>query len=167
MANSLIFVYGTLKRSFPNHYLIEDLISSNDAVSLPSTFRTVLPFPLVLGPLSIPFLLNLPGSGHRVRGELYSVSARGLARLDELEGVASGHYERLPVQVESSSSRDAAAAEAYFGHRSFAEEMWRKCGEAAVEEYEETDAGRYVKTGDRSDGFNLLEKIHHYLASVD
>ncbi|XP_022858963.1 putative gamma-glutamylcyclotransferase At3g02910 [Olea europaea var. sylvestris] len=119
---SLIFTYGTLKRGFHNHALIEDLMRTCDAVYL-GNYSTVESFPLVVGPHGIPYLINLPGSGHRVRGELYSVSSnRGLARLDELERVDDGHYERLPVEVTAGDGRDKVVAvevDAYFAHRRF------------------------------------------------
>nr|POE73996.1 putative gamma-glutamylcyclotransferase [Quercus suber] len=102
---------------------MQSLIDQNDAVFL-STHVTLLlhSYPLVCGPNGIPYLINLPGSGHRVKGELYSVSTHGLGRLDELKGTALGHYERLPIQTQ-------AEAEAYYAHRSFGEELWEKNGE--------------------------------------
>ncbi|CAD6335145.1 unnamed protein product [Miscanthus lutarioriparius] len=100
---TLVFTYGTLKRGFSNHRLLEELSASGDA-TLVGPAVTSARLPLVCGPYRVPFLLNLPiGAGaaaHRVRGEAYAVTACGLARLDELEGVATGHYERLPVEVE-------------------------------------------------------------------
>ncbi|KAJ1443124.1 Gamma-glutamylcyclotransferase, AIG2-like [Sesbania bispinosa] len=39
------------------------------------------------------------GSDQAVHGELYSVSARSLARMDELEGSSRAHYERLPIKL--------------------------------------------------------------------
>ncbi|TYI16521.1 hypothetical protein ES332_A08G261000v1 [Gossypium tomentosum] len=93
---SLIFTYGTLKRGFSNHVLLQDLMRTGDAV-FKGSYQTVEKYPLVCGPYRVPFLLNLPGSGHRVTGELYAVSSRGLARVDELEGTSRGHYERLPI----------------------------------------------------------------------
>ncbi|KAK9052951.1 hypothetical protein SSX86_029581 [Deinandra increscens subsp. villosa] len=141
---TLIFSYGTLKRGFPNHPLMEDLASHNDAVFI-GPYVTDLKLPLVLGPYGVPFLLNLPGSSrHRVRGELYSVSDSGLRRLDELEGITRGHYERLPITLRSESG-GVTEAEAYFGHRSFAEEMWRRNGEEGYDCYSEELAKEYVR----------------------
>ncbi|KAH7298237.1 hypothetical protein KP509_25G033100 [Ceratopteris richardii] len=57
-------------------------------------------FPLVCGPFQVPFLLASPSpAGHHVRGELYQVDAVAISRLDELEGVSKGHYERRPIEV--------------------------------------------------------------------
>ncbi|KAL8266792.1 hypothetical protein R6Q59_004136 [Mikania micrantha] len=141
---TLIFSYGTLKRGFANHKLMMDLISHNDAVFLGS-YVTDLQLPLVQGPYGVPFLLNLPGSSrHRIQGELYSVSDSGLRRLDELEGITRGHYERLPITLRSEND-GVVKAEAYYGHRSFAEEMWRKSGEEGYEAYTQELANDYVK----------------------
>ncbi|GJW32844.1 putative gamma-glutamylcyclotransferase [Tanacetum coccineum] len=142
---TLIFSYGTLKRGFANHPLIQSLISQNDAVFI-GTYTTDLHFPLVQGPYGVPFLLNFPGSGqHRVRGELYSVSDHGLEKLDDLEGITLGHYERLPVKVVADENGTVVEAMAYYGHRSFADDMWRKCGRVGFGEYSHELEKCYVK----------------------
>ena len=78
----------------------------------------------------MPYLINLPGQGHRVRGELSSVTDRGLAPIHQFKGVAVGHYERLPIRVVSDARRDQAlvSAEAYFAPRSFGETLMGKGG---------------------------------------
>lgn len=159
---TLIFVYGTLKNGFPNHHLLEALTQSNDAVFI-GPHHTLKPFPLVCGPLGIPFLINLPGSGHRVRGELYSVSAKGLPVLDELEGVTRGHYERLPIQVVPAAEEVVVEAEAYFADRSFGEEMWEKSGRVGMGEYLDKEGEKYVRVGDRDVGLNLRDYITSFL----
>ncbi|XVF56603.1 hypothetical protein PTKIN_Ptkin06aG0134100 [Pterospermum kingtungense] len=128
---NLIFTYGTLKRGFSNHVL-QDLMRTGDAV-FKGTYTTVEKYPLVCGPYRVPFLLNMPGSGHRVSGELYAVSARGLARVDELEGTSRGHYKRLPIKLipaeadkENYNKEDevlTCAAEAYYACKSYEKEM--------------------------------------------
>lgn len=121
-----------------------DLISHNDAVFI-GTYITDLHLPLVQGPYGIPFMLNLPGeSPHRIKGELYSVSYSGLRRLDELEGITRGHYERLPITLRSEDGESTVEAEAYYGHRIFAEEMWKKNGEQGFDVYTEELAKEYV-----------------------
>ncbi|KAF5753592.1 putative gamma-glutamylcyclotransferase [Helianthus annuus] len=155
---TLIFCYGTLKRGFANHTLIEDLISHNDAVFIGS-YVTDLHLPLVQGPYGVPFLLNLPGSSpHRVQGELYSVSTSGLQRLDELEGITLGHYERLPITLRSADS-GLIEAEAYYAHRSFAEEMWRKCGEEGYDAYTQELGKGYVRRDLRPNNASLRDAI--------
>ena len=43
--------------------------------------------------------MDLPGRGHRIRGEIYAVDRAKLAWLDEFEGVPD-HYERRQETVE-------------------------------------------------------------------
>ncbi|KAL2329267.1 hypothetical protein Fmac_022694 [Flemingia macrophylla] len=175
---ALIFTYGTLKRGFSNHNLLQDLIRAGDA-SFVGTYRTAARYPLVCGPYRVPFLINLHGSGRRVRGELYSVSTRGLARLDELEGTSRAHYERLPIKVVPAADRDddddgdeeeAAAerltcAEAYFAHRNYAVEMWKKNGKEGLRCYTPKEVVGYVKRKDRPQHLTFLDHIRFFLSS--
>ena len=159
----LIFTYGTLKRGFPNHGLMQSLIDQNDAVFL-GTHVTLHSYPLVCGPNGIPYLINLPGSGHRVKGELYSVSTRGLRRLDELEGTALGHYERLPIQTQAEAEAEAEA-EAYYAHRSFGEELWEKNGREGLSEYTEREASGFVRREDRPKDRSFVDEVRFFLSS--
>ncbi|CAL9151826.1 unnamed protein product [Musa hybrid cultivar] len=177
---ALVFVYGTLKRGFPNHSLLDDLIRDGDATFV-AAGRTASPFPLVVGPLSIPFLIRLPGSGRRVSGEIYTLSPRGLARVDDLEGTHRGHYERLALAVvpvtsvpdgaEADNEEAAAAAagaveaEAYFAHRSYADDMWRRKGERGLGSYSEEDARGFVRPKDRLPDTTFLGEVRRFLAS--
>ncbi|XP_051913772.1 gamma-glutamylaminecyclotransferase-like [Hippocampus zosterae] len=81
---TLLFVYGTLKRGQPNHALMLD--RSLGAAQLLATAVTTETFPLVIaGERNVPFLLNLPGRGRRVHGELYRVDERLLSFMDVFE----------------------------------------------------------------------------------
>jgi len=169
---TLVFTYGTLKRGFSNHALLQDLFLTGDAVFVGAA-STASPLPLVCGPYRVPFLLNLPGSVgcHRVKGELYSVTARGLARLDELEGVSRGHYERLPIEVVVLAAEDAAeqvsvdGAVAYYAHRGYAAEMWARSGRRGHAEYSPAVAAGYVRRVDRPQGQTFLEQIRVFVSS--
>ncbi|KAL1565449.1 putative gamma-glutamylcyclotransferase [Salvia divinorum] len=174
-AATLIFTYGTLKQGFSNHNLLQELIASGDA-AFAGSGRTALRLPLVCGPYRVPFLLDLPGRGHRVSGELYAVSAAALARMDELEGIARGHYERRPIQIQIQTDDAAAAetaiveAEAYYAHRSYAEAMWRRSGGDGEEEeayncYTEKAARGYVKRKDRPQHLTFLDQIRLFVSS--
>lgn len=177
---ALIFTYGTLKRNFSNHPLLQDLMRTGDATFI-GTYRTFQNYPLVCGPYRVPFLINLPGSGQSVHGELYSVSSRGLARMDELEGTSRAHYERLPINVvpvsgnngeidgedEDGGCRHEAAltcAEAYYAHGSYAMEMWRKNGKRGLRCYSEKEAIGYVKRKDRPQHLTFLDHIRLFLS---
>ncbi|XWS62158.1 hypothetical protein CRYUN_Cryun07bG0187000 [Craigia yunnanensis] len=164
VAQTLIFAYGTLKQGHGNHYLMQDLIRKKDAVLL-GAHVTHQPHPLVIGPHGIPYLINLPGYGHRVKGELYSVSTRGLVNLDELEATSIGHYERLPIQVyDEKKGGVLVAAEAYFAHKSFGERLWERKGKVGLNEFGEKEGKEYVRKEDRPEGSSILNDITSFVA---
>ncbi|PWA34364.1 butirosin biosynthesis, BtrG-like protein [Artemisia annua] len=164
---TLIFSYGTLKKGFANHKLMQTLISQKDAVFI-GNYTTDLKLPLVQGPHGVPFLLNLPctTSSHRVSGELYSVTDVGLQRLDVLEGVTLGHYERLPIGLRQVGGvgKVVVMAEAYFGHRSFAQEMWRRNGEKGFESFDREVEKGYVRRDLRPKDRSFREMIEIFCA---
>ncbi|KAL9246936.1 hypothetical protein vseg_020414 [Gypsophila vaccaria] len=159
---ALIFVYGTLKRAFPNHYVLETFLSTDDANFL-GVYLTVHPYPLVRGPLGVPFLINRPGSGQRVKGELYSVSGQAKARLDELEGIGKGYYERLPMAVTGEEGGDDGGevmeVEAYYADRGYAEALWEKSGREGVAEYTLSDAEKHVAVEEEGNEFSFGDYI--------
>ncbi|CAL9091252.1 unnamed protein product [Musa textilis] len=162
----LVFTYGTLKRGFANHGLMQDLIRTGDAAFV-GTAHTAAGLPLVCGPYRVPFLLNLPGAGEHVFGELYAVSSRALARMDDLEGTRKGHYERLPISVVvvDGEGQKEVEAEAYYAHRSYAGVMWRRCGELGYKVYSEKEAKGYVRRKDRPHDITFLDQIRIFIAS--
>lgn len=94
----LVFVYGTLKKGQPNYFRLID--SSNGHAEFITCARTVEPYPLVItGECNIPFLLNVPGSGQRVYGEIYSVDQKMLEFLDWFEECPDW-YQRTLIQLE-------------------------------------------------------------------
>ncbi len=105
----LIFVYGTLKQGFRNHHI-------NRGERVPGVFHTVAALPLfVVGPNQLPWLVNAPGQGEPVAGELYRVDEAGLARMDELEQIERPDwYRRQPLQVRGEDGR-VWDCEVYFG----------------------------------------------------
>ncbi|XWS38756.1 hypothetical protein CRYUN_Cryun19dG0157500 [Craigia yunnanensis] len=124
--------------------------------------------PHVVGPHGIPYLINLPGYGHRVKGELYSVSTRGLVRLDELEGTSIGHYERLPIQVcEEEEGGVLVAAKAYFAHGSFGERWLERKGMVGLNEFGEKEGKEYVRKEDRPDGSGFLHDITSFVTLAE
>ncbi|CAH8330264.1 unnamed protein product [Eruca vesicaria subsp. sativa] len=160
-----IFVYGTLKRNHPNHFLLQDLISKNDAVYVGQR-TTRSSYPLVTGLYGIPYLINQPGSGQRILGELYSVSKRGLVRLDELEGIKVEHYERLPVEVVDEECNGVVSVEAYFAHRSFGERLWVKKGKVGMCEFGVNDGVLYVGPKDRPRFSSVIDEIEAFVSST-
>ncbi|KAL1550606.1 putative gamma-glutamylcyclotransferase [Salvia divinorum] len=161
-AATLIFTYGTLKQGFSNHGLIQEMTATGDAAFVGAA-RTLPRLPLVCGPYRVPFLLNLPGRGHRVSGEIYAVSPAAVARMDELEGIGRGHYERLPIQIETDA---AETVEAYYAHGSYAEAMWRRSGGEVYNCYTEKAARGYVKRKDRPQHLTFLDQISLFVSSA-
>ncbi|XP_055965780.1 gamma-glutamylaminecyclotransferase [Sorex fumeus] len=97
MACVLVFVYGTLKSGQPNHALLLD--RANGCATFRGCGRTLEPFPLVIaGPYNIPYLLQLPGTGHCVRGEVYAVDEPMLRFLDDFEDCPD-MYQRTPATI--------------------------------------------------------------------
>jgi gamma-glutamylaminecyclotransferase len=92
-----VFVYGTLKKGFPNH---DRYMASAEKLG---NYQTDDNYPLVLiGERYVPCMINAPGAGKQVEGELYAVTDDCLKRLDVLERVnkADG-YRRLKIHVRS------------------------------------------------------------------
>ncbi|XP_006846728.1 PREDICTED: gamma-glutamylaminecyclotransferase [Chrysochloris asiatica] len=99
-----VFVYGTLKRGQPNHEVMLDC--TNGLAVFRGRGRTVEPYPLVIaGEHNIPYLLNLPGRGHCVAGEIYAVDDKMLQFLDEFEDCPD-MYQRTLVRIEVLEGED-------------------------------------------------------------
>jgi gamma-glutamylaminecyclotransferase len=107
-----VFVYGTLKTGFPNFHI-------NTGTRVPGRYVTVQRFPLYLiGPTQVPWLVNRPGDGERVVGEVFDVDAATLARMDVLEQVDEPlWYAREPLSVRplDDSTSPPMQVQVYFG----------------------------------------------------
>ena len=79
-----LFVYGTLKAGFPNHHL-------NTGRRVPGRFVTCQAYPMYVVRLPAedrtPWLMNQPGQGQPVHGEVYEVDEADLPAIDRLEEV--------------------------------------------------------------------------------
>lgn len=106
----LVFVYGTLKEGFRNFHV-------NRGRRLPGEFVTLQAYPLyVIGEFGLPWLVQEPGRGQRVTGQVFEVDAPTLAALDVLERVSdTGWYLRTALQVRPAAGGAALWASAYFG----------------------------------------------------
>lgn len=89
---SLLFVYGTLKRGCSNHHHM----TGQTFVSLARTRPGYRLYDLGGYPGIVPVVGDTDG----VVGEVWSVDADGLRRLDVFEGVHEGLYRRAPVPLE-------------------------------------------------------------------
>ncbi|KAA8491381.1 Gamma-glutamylaminecyclotransferase C [Porphyridium purpureum] len=120
-----LFLYGTLKRGFPNYVHLPDALKAQPWCEAVTRF----PMPLVvMPPFFIPFLIDpadIPAQGdgachYLVKGELYTLTgmqrtgrAQLLAFLDEFEGVHFGMYRRRAISVQSKSEEQTVRAWSY------------------------------------------------------
>lgn len=88
-----IFVYGTLKQGFHNHYLLEDAEFISEA-------KTKQQYPMVNTEEYFPYLIDEAGKGYSIEGELYRIDEEILTMLDILEGYPE-HYDRKKIKVVS------------------------------------------------------------------
>ena len=113
-AETLVFVYGTLKRGHSNHHWLADAVDLGAAELPGAVLHDLGPFPMAIA-----------GDG-RVIGELYAVTEACLDRLDRLEG-----YPRL-YNRHRMALVDGRAAWVYLGRaqevrhvRPIASGIWR------------------------------------------
>lgn len=84
----IVFVYGSLKKGFGNHRLLESSTYLGEAITTPEyTMLNLGMFPGVVYAGDTP-----------IKGELYVVDSSVLDRLDQLEGHPS-FYQRTPIEV--------------------------------------------------------------------
>lgn len=103
-----MFVFGTLKAEFPNSDV-------NTGTRVPGSFVTEDPYPFYLvGERHSPWVLNSPGQGLHVKGQLFEVTDAGLERMDALErvGEADG-YERIRIKVRATGLASADTVDAF------------------------------------------------------
>src|SRR5689334_21389074 len=94
MSIARLFVYGTLKRGLPLH----DRALSD--ARFEGGYRTIERYPmLIAGPWYVPMMLDEPGRGCQVRGELYAVDECRLAVIDALEQIGKPGNLRLTIEV--------------------------------------------------------------------
>ncbi len=86
-----VFVYGTLKRGFSNHYFLED-------AKFIAQVTTKDKFPMVNIIKAYPYIINDTRNGHNIEGELYKIDEIILTKLDMLEGYPE-HYDRRSIIV--------------------------------------------------------------------
>jgi gamma-glutamylaminecyclotransferase len=111
-----LFVYGTLKRGFPLHAIG---LAGQRFIGM---YRTVMNHPmLVAGPWFTPMMLNEPGLGFRVCGELYEVEDDKLTSLDAIEHIGERGHSRMSIEVEPAGGGASCDADVYFKVRELAD----------------------------------------------
>jgi len=103
-----VFVFGTLKEGFPNFHV-------NRGTRVPGDFVTVQPYPLYLiGERRSPWMLDQPGTGQNVRGQVFEVDDAALAQMDVLERVGEPDgYRRVRVEVAVAGQAGSAPLEVF------------------------------------------------------
>jgi gamma-glutamylaminecyclotransferase len=108
-----VFVYGTLKEGFPN-------FGKNTGTRIPGVFVTKNRHPLYLvGERHSPWMINTPGEGKQVIGQVFEMKPDVLERIDILQRVsAPDGYERIQITVGSPSAEreDESLVHAYLKH---------------------------------------------------
>ena len=134
----LVFVFGTLKEGFPN-------FGSNVGVRVPGHFETVKRYPLhLVGERHSPWMVNAPGSGEHVIGQVFNVDANALQKMDYLERVTEEDgYQRIVIKVRSCAAAQSPEQEvfAYLKHPKHLSTAAIMCG--PLKEYSLDHAAQY------------------------
>ena len=91
---SHVFVFGTLKQGFPN-------VGINTGRRVAGEFVTQERYPLYLvGERHSPWMIDAPGQGYEVAGQVFEVDAVALKAMDALERVSEPDgYRRVLIGV--------------------------------------------------------------------
>ncbi len=103
---TIVFVFGTMQEGYPN-------FNTNRGVRIAGDYRTRQKYPLYLvGERHSPWLIDSPGQGNRIHGQLFKVSSQILQEMDKLERIeAIDGYRRVIIEVENIV--DAVISEAF------------------------------------------------------
>ena len=93
-----IFVYGTLKRGWGNHYLIQDQEYVSNATTVDHSFQMY----------SLGGFPGVVSGDKQITGELYKVNDLAFKYCDQLEGHPN-FYERKKVHVEDADGNIVSA----------------------------------------------------------
>ena len=102
--NTLLFIYGTLKRGAANHSVIAGQKFLGEARSVPGHRLYVV--------ADYPGLVRDPTDTRGVTGELWSVTPTALAGLDAFEGLPEKLYRRDHIAL--SAPQETTEVETYF-----------------------------------------------------
>ena len=136
--NTLVFVFGTLKEGFPN-------FATNRGTRRPGTFVTTARFPLyMVGTRFVPWMVDLPGKGHQVAGQVFEVDDATLAAMDQLEGVDEPDgYRRMAIEVALDADGAASSLIAFAYLKSPEQLAGAAIASGQLREYTLADAALY------------------------
>ncbi|XP_071942372.1 putative gamma-glutamylcyclotransferase CG2811 [Antedon mediterranea] len=158
----LSFVYGTLKRGQPNHHLLQN--PSNGKGKYLGTAKTYEKWPLVVGSRhNIPYILDCPGKGHNVMGEVFEIDNTMLAALDRLEGHPI-YYQRTDIKVTLVQDADGNPLQnqtpitcMFYVLRNFKDHMMEL---PFIEEYKNGIPLKYNPHSDRDEDDHRVDVMH-------
>lgn len=132
----LVFVFGTLKTGFPNHHYIAQQ-------TLVGEFTTEQAYPLYLvGDRYSPWMMDQPGQGLKIRGQVYKVDDLCLTLLDRLERTAQRDgYCRQKINVVKQQGALKLSVYCYLKPASQLSKKTIRCGPIA--EYLREHASQY------------------------
>lgn len=87
--DTLVFVYGTLKKGYSNHRLLESSRFVNNATS-------IMRLAMTGEGKAFPYVHGYDPKGYQIKGEVYEVTPEVMKRLDTLEGYPY-HYDRTEM----------------------------------------------------------------------
>jgi gamma-glutamylaminecyclotransferase len=107
-SSTLVFVFGTLKEGYPNFH-------ANAGLRVPGDYITVQKYPLYLvGERHSPWLIDQPGEGHQVVGQVFSVDRAALEQMDVLERVHERDgYRRVMIDLAPMDARTSSGLKAF------------------------------------------------------
>jgi len=154
----LYFTYGSLKKGFPNHQDHPEALSDFVGTAVTSEAMPLLVpnEPNCTNPNCrwlhrMPTLVDMPGKGRHVKGEVYRLRESDIKALDALEGfISPGNpgnvYERKAIPV--SMDGQVMNVEAYvIADPSLKLEEWKQGKSAAYEEYTQDMSSQDLKPG--------------------
>jgi gamma-glutamylaminecyclotransferase len=135
-----LFVFGTLKKGFPFHS------GCLNGAKYLGACRTVKAYPMfIAGPWFAPMMLDKPGDGLRVSGELYEIDQPALTRIDAVESVGKPGNFRISIEVEPLEGGGSCQAFAY----AKSEKVARPVHSAFLAEYQDR---RFIPPWSRATG---------------
>jgi len=155
MASTLlrVFVYGTLKNGQPNHYWLQNM--ENGLAKFLAHGKTKDQFPLVIGTrYNVPFLLNKPGTGQNIKGEIYDVDEKMLEKLDILEDYPH-LYDR---QIQDIVTTDGVIQCWIYLLKNFPNQLFDK---PFLEEYQNSTEKPYIERSKRVSNIRTMDDLDY------